>query len=116
LGGGGNGTDGGGQNGTDNTGGGGGGSRNSIGGTGGSGVVIVAYPNTFGDLAVAAGLTYTQPTRAGYKVYKFTAGSGAIAFQNPAATPSAPASVTGIGSDGQVSLSWSAAFSGGRDR
>ncbi|MEI6834805.1 MAG: fibronectin type III domain-containing protein, partial [bacterium] len=113
LGGGGNGTDSIGQNGQANTGGGGGGGRNGAGGTGGSGVVVLAYPNTYPDLAVSSLLTYTQPTRAGYKVYKFTSGSGAIAFQNQTAAPSASASVTGVAGNEQVSLSWTAAFSAG---
>jgi hypothetical protein len=47
---------------------------------GGSGVVVIAYPNTFADLNVGAGLTYTLSTasRSGYKVYTFTAGTGSI--------------------------------------
>lgn len=116
LGGGGNGNGGSGvtgDNGTANTGGGGGGGRSGTGGTGGSGVVVVAYPNTYPDLAVSSTLTYTQPTREGYKVYKFTAGTGAIALQNLTAAPSAPSSVTGVAGNQQVALSWPAAFSAG---
>jgi len=88
--------------GTVNTGGGsgGGGVNASSSGTslgGGSGVVIIAYPSTFADLAfVAATLTSqswngsawvnnasgsTTPNtsiRSGYKVYRFSAGTGAI--------------------------------------
>ena len=89
LGGGGNGMTGGSfgsdQNGTANTGGGGGGGNYSgpsagdqAGGAGGSGVVIVAYPNTEPALTISAGLTYSQPTRSGYRVYRFTAGTGTI--------------------------------------
>jgi hypothetical protein len=90
LGGGGNGMTGGSfssdQNGTANTGGGGGGGNysgpsagNPAGGAGGSGVVIIAYPNTFPALTTIPGtLTYDQPTRSGYRVYRFTAGSGTI--------------------------------------
>jgi hypothetical protein len=66
-----------------NTGGGGGGSRGggSISGAGGSGVVIIAYPDTYAALSViSAGLTYTQPTRSGYRVYCFTGGTGPIAW------------------------------------
>lgn len=63
------------SNATANTGGGGG-----SGGAGGSGVLIIAYPNTYKDLTVGAGLTYTQPTRSGYKVYRFTGGSGTVTF------------------------------------
>jgi hypothetical protein len=56
--------------------------------SGGSGIVIIAYPDTYKNLAsVAAGLTCngsagnTVPdtvSRTGYKVYRFTAGTGAI--------------------------------------
>jgi hypothetical protein len=52
--------------------------------------VIIAYPNTFADLAsVSAGLTCngsagntTSDTvsRSGYKIYKFTAGTGTISW------------------------------------
>jgi hypothetical protein len=62
--------------GTANTGGGGG----SI-AAGGSGIVIIAYLNSYNDIqSIGAGLTYTLDTtsRAGYKVYKFTAGTGSI--------------------------------------
>jgi hypothetical protein len=46
---------------------------------GGSGVVIIAYPDTFPALSsIAGGLTYTQPTRSGYRVYRFTAGTGTV--------------------------------------
>ena len=86
LGGGGNGggTNGGaGTPGTANTGGGGGGGANippGPGATGGSGVVIVAYPDRNPALTISAGLTYDQPTRSGYRVYRFTAGSGTVTF------------------------------------
>ena len=74
------------QNGADNTGGGGGGGNyegpaagNQAGGNGGSGVVIIAYPNTFPALSSIPGtLTYDQPTRSGYRVYRFTSGTGNI--------------------------------------
>ena len=48
---------------------------------GGSGVVIYAYPSTAPALTTIPGtLTYTvdTSTRAGYRVYKFTAGSGTV--------------------------------------
>jgi hypothetical protein len=64
-----------------NTGGGGGGGGDGGGsaGPGGSGVLIIAYPDTFPAITTIPGtLTYTQPTRAGYRVYRFTAGSGSI--------------------------------------
>ena len=80
--------------GTANTGGGGGGAgadtTSAAGGNGGSGIVIIAYPNTYSDLSsVGAGLTCngsagnTTPdtaSRSGYKVYKFTAGTGTISW------------------------------------
>jgi hypothetical protein len=47
---------------------------------GGSGVVIVAYPDTNPALTVGDGLTYNEPTRSGYRVYRFTAGSGTVTF------------------------------------
>jgi len=75
------------QNGVANTGGGGGGGNyqgpsasEQAGGNGGSGVVIIAYPNSEAALTISQGLTYDQPTRAGYRVYRFTAGSGTITF------------------------------------
>jgi hypothetical protein len=75
-------------NGEANTGGGGGGGFGNNGGagsTGGSGVIVIAYPNTYSDInSIGAGLTYTLDTitRPGYKVYRFTAGSGAVKFDN----------------------------------
>ena len=74
--------------GTANTGGGGGGCGNPgsgvwIGANGGSGVLIIAYPNTQSSIATIPGtLTYTldTTTRSGYKVYRFTAGTGTITF------------------------------------
>ena len=64
--------------------GGGGGARcnsapGSTGANGGSGVVIIAYPNTYPVLSsIDPGLTYDTPTRTGYRVYRFTAGTGTI--------------------------------------
>jgi hypothetical protein len=52
-------------------------------GNGGSGVIIVAYPDSYLNISsISAGLTYTLDTigRPGYKVYKFTAGSGTVTF------------------------------------
>lgn len=50
----------------------------SKGGNASAGVVIVAYPNTYPAATISAGLTYDQPTRSGYRVYRFTAGTGTI--------------------------------------
>jgi len=63
------------SNGAANTGGGGG-----SGGTGGSGVLVIAYPDTYKALTVGSGLTYDQPTRSGYRVYRFKAGTGTVTF------------------------------------
>ena len=47
---------------------------------GGSGIVIIAYPNSFA-AATLTNLTYTEPTRSGYRVYSITASSaGTITF------------------------------------
>jgi hypothetical protein len=67
--------------GTPNTGGGGGGTGGTGGAAGGSGVVIIAYPNTFAAPAsISGGLVYDQPTRTGYRVYRFTSGTGTITW------------------------------------
>lgn len=76
--------------GTPNTGGGGGGGGGSsvgggsstTGGTGGSGVIIIAYPTSFRPLKASLGLVYTidTVTRPGYRVYRFTAGTGNISW------------------------------------
>ena len=74
--------------GTPNTGGGGGGGGRNVGsdifasgGAGGSGIVIIAYPDTNPPLtSITAGLTYNQPTRPGFRVYRFTAGTGIITW------------------------------------
>ena len=73
----------GGISGTPNTGGGGGGNPEGVFranvGNGGSGVVVIAYPNTYPAITTIPGtLTYDQPSRSGYRVYRFTAGSGTI--------------------------------------
>lgn len=93
LGGGGTGGAGGaGTAGTANLGGGGGGAGGSTatGANGGSGVIIVAYLNTYPNaLSVSAGLVVngsagnTTPdtaSRAGYKIYRITAGTGSITW------------------------------------
>ena len=69
--------------GTANTGGGGGagGGGGLAGGAGGSGIIVIAYPNTLPAItSISGGLTYNQPTRSGYRVYRFTAGTGTITF------------------------------------
>jgi hypothetical protein len=66
--------------GTTNTGSGGGGGSYSSGYQGGSGIVIIAYPDAF-PAATLTNLTYTEPTRSGYRVYAITASSsGTITF------------------------------------
>ena len=72
--------------GTANTGGGGGAGSGDLnqaglgsGAAGGSGVIIIAYPDTYRAITTIPGtLTYNQPTRSGYRVYRFTAGSGTV--------------------------------------
>lgn len=78
-----------GVSGTGNLGGGGGGGGTGppsyttrSGGNGGSGVVIVAFPDTFPVPTISAGLSYTQPSRSGYRVYRFTGGTGTINFKS----------------------------------
>ena len=70
--------------GTDGLGGGGGGgstSNTGLGAKGGDGTVIIAYPNTFAAIGnIPNTLTYDQPARAGYRVYRFTGGTGTITF------------------------------------
>jgi hypothetical protein len=80
-----NGTKPGGAGGTNLGGGGGGGwsttNDGSGGGTGGSGVVIIAYPDSFRALSsIGGGLSYNQPSRSGYRVYRFTGGTGTISW------------------------------------
>jgi hypothetical protein len=85
---------------TANTGGGGGGSSHTgttgtrTGGNGGSGIVVIAYLNIYSDIAsfsaglVVNGVTTTgsnvpasdTASRSGYKVYKFTSGTGTVTF------------------------------------
>lgn len=74
--------------GTANTGSGGGGTGHTFSnqgafpsGAGGSGIVICAYPSSYPEFSsIGAGLTYTMDTvsRAGYRVYRFTAGTGTV--------------------------------------
>ena len=69
------------SNGTDGLGNGGDGQGQTASRRGGSGVVIIAYPNTKPAITTIPGtLTYDQPTRSGYRVYRFTSGSGTITF------------------------------------
>jgi hypothetical protein len=60
-------------------GGGAGDNQDYTGGSGSSGVVVIAYPNTFNALSsISGGLGYDQPTRSGYRVYRFYSGTGPI--------------------------------------
>jgi hypothetical protein len=56
----------------------GGNNSGSPSGNGGSGVVVIAYPDSFPAATVSAGLTFTQPSRSGQRVYRFTGGTGTI--------------------------------------
>lgn len=69
-------------NGAANTGSGGGGKfgSSSTGGNGSAGVIVIAYPNTTPAPTISGGLTYDQPTRSGYRVYRFTAGTGTVSW------------------------------------
>ena len=73
--------------GTTNRGGGGGGAALSTytsGLAGGSGIIVIAYPNTYPTLKIIdEGLTYSLSTasRPGYYVYTFTAGIGTIGWE-----------------------------------
>jgi len=61
--------------------GGGGGGPGNNGGTGGSGVVIIAYPSNYLPLSsIGGGLSYDQPSRSGYRVYRFYSGTGTISW------------------------------------
>jgi hypothetical protein len=68
-----------------NTGSGGGGyagyNSGGVGAAGGSGVVIIAYSDSFPELtSIGGGLTYSVSTvsRSGFRVYTFTAGTGTV--------------------------------------
>jgi hypothetical protein len=43
--------------------------------------VIIRYADTYPDITtIGGGLTYTKTTTGGYKIYKFTAGTGTVTF------------------------------------
>jgi hypothetical protein len=65
-----------------NTGGGSGGSRDGSTGNGGSGIVVIAYDSSKKDPTISVGLSYTKDTtsRSGYKIFKFTSGTGTVTF------------------------------------
>jgi len=66
---------------TGSGGGGAAGYNGGAGGSGSSGVVVIAYPSTYKPLAsIDAGLSYDQPSRSGYRVYRFTGGTGTISW------------------------------------
>jgi len=116
--------------GTTNTGGGGGGGdADQSGGSGGRGIVILAYPSCFANITSMSGSTLVAngttapnvPTpctanRPGYKIYKFTAGSGNIIIgvvgQTPAANPGssgpAPSLITSFSTSNNNSLTYNA--------
>lgn len=68
------------SNGTDGLGNGGDGQGIAAYRRGGNGTLIIAYRNTYPALTIPGTLTYDQPTRSGYRVYRFTAGSGTVTF------------------------------------
>jgi hypothetical protein len=66
--------------GTANTGNGGSGSRTtSNSGNGGSGIVIIKFPDSR-NVTISAGLTSTNTSLGGFKIYTFTAGTGTVTF------------------------------------
>jgi hypothetical protein len=84
-----------------NTGGGGGGGGNA-GGAGGSGIVIIRYANTYDDLIVGGGLTYTYANTGGYKIYSFTASATAAQSAGNDSlvdTPTSYGTDTGVGGE-----------------
>jgi hypothetical protein len=70
----------GGSNATANTGNGGAGNNTSTSGNGGSGVVILRYSDIYPAITVGAGLTSTNVTSGGFRIYTFTAGTGTVTF------------------------------------
>lgn len=77
--GGGSATSGSGNNATPNTGSGGGGSSTGVGAAGGSGIIILAYPDTYTTPVSSVGIT-TLTTRPGYRVYQFTGATGSVTW------------------------------------
>ena len=67
-----------GGNGTRGGGGGGAGASSNLGGLGGPGVFVIAYPDSENALSITGSLSYSQPSRSGYRVYYFTSGTGTI--------------------------------------
>ena len=66
--------------GTANRGGGGGGGANvQNGGAGGSGFVVLRFLSSY-SLSVGGGLTSSNSTAGGFKIYQFTAGTGTVTF------------------------------------
>jgi hypothetical protein len=62
-------------------GGGAGDNQDYTGGSGSSGVVIIAYSNAYAALtSISGGLSYDQPSRSGFRVYRFTGGTGNISW------------------------------------
>jgi hypothetical protein len=101
--------------GTPNTGGGGGsaslnGAYNgqlAAGGEGGSGIVVIAYQTTYlAPTYIDPGLTYTvdNVTRSGYRVYKFTGGTGSIAWATGNTVPGAPTNISAGAASSRTAL------------
>ena len=62
----------------------------SAGGNGGSGVAVIAYSNTLPALSIFGTLAYSVPTVSGYRVYKFTSGTGTIVLPTLDVVPTVP--------------------------
>ena len=64
---------------TSGGGGGGGGANVQNGGAGGSGFVVLRFLSSY-SLSVGGGLTSSNSTAGGFKIYQFTAGTGTVTF------------------------------------
>ena len=90
--------------GTTNLGGGGGGGCAGVAvpANGGSGIVILRYANTYDDLIVGSGLTYSYANTGGYKIYSFTASATAAQSAGNDSlvdTPTSYGTDTGVGGE-----------------
>jgi hypothetical protein len=51
-------------------------------GNGGAGLVIIRYPDTMPPLTnISPGLVYNEPVVSGFRVYRFTGGTGTVTYQ-----------------------------------
>ena len=82
------------------------------GGSGGSGIVIIAYQSWYIPLTyIDPGLAYTVDTvtRSGYRVYKFTGGTGTVTWATSNTVPGAPTNIVARAvSSGTTSVAFTA--------